>query len=222
MIPVLTVNYQTPDLILNLVTSFRKFYNNPFLIVDGSDEEKYNELKELLKDFENIEIHHFDFNIHHGPGLEYGFKYLKSDQILVLDSDVTILKAGFLEDLIKNLSKEAYGIGDCQFVDDLGYNVGSRKGAHGLKESEMTEGGYRYLHPAIMLVNREVVLQYAMPEKHGAPMLSTMKDIHDKGMSHLLIHSEWVYNDNRNPEKIYVNHPWCSTVNRTGGYHLTD
>lgn len=220
-IPVLTVNYETPDLILNLVSSFRKFYDNQFLIIDGSSQEKYNELKELLKDFENIEIHHFDFNIHHGPGLEYGFKYLKSKQILALDSDVTILNAGFLEDLIKNISKEAYGIGDCQFVDDNGFNVGSRKGAHGLKESEMTEGGYRYLHPAIMLVNRDVVLKYAMPEKHGAPMLSTMKDIHSKGMSHLLIHSEWVYNDNRNPEKKYVNHPWCSTVNRTGGYNLT-
>jgi hypothetical protein len=65
-------------------------------------------------------------------------------------------------------------------------------------------------------------MQYAMPEKHGAPMLSAMKDIHDKGMSYLLIHSEWVFNDNRSTEKIYVNHPWCSTVNRTGGYHLED
>ncbi len=219
MIPVLTVNYNTPDLILNLVSSFRKFYNNPFLIVDGSDADKYNELKELLKDFEEIEIHHFDFNIHHGPGLEYGFKYLKDKQILVLDSDVTILKKGFLEDLKKNLPKEAYGIGDCQFVDEKGWNVGSRKGAHGLRESEMTEGGYRYLHPAIMLVNREIVMQYAMPEKHGAPMLSSMKDIHDKGMSRLLIHSEWVYNDFRNEKKIYTIHPWMGTVSRTG-YNL--
>jgi len=218
-VPVLTVNYETPDLILNLVSSFRKFYENPFLIIDGSSQEKYNELKELLKDFENIEIHNFDFNIHHAGGMAYGFNYLKSKQILVLDSDVTILKYGFLEDLKKNLPKEAYGIGDCQFVDENGFNIGSRKGAIGLRESEMTEGGYRYLHPAIMLVNRDVVLKYAMPEKHGAPMLSTMKDIHDKEMSHLLIHSEWVCNDFRNEEKIYTVHPWMGTVSRTG-YNL--
>lgn len=222
MTPVLTVNYNTPDLIFNLVKSFRQFYNNDIMIVDGSSKELYNEMMNLIKDYNNIEVHHFDYNIHHGPSMAYAFNKIESDQILVLDSDVTILNKGFLEDLKKNLPLDAYGIGDCQFVDEKGFNVGSRKGAIGLRESEMTEGGYRYLHPAFMLINRNVALQYALPIKHGAPMISTMIDIHDKGMSKLLIHSEWVYNDNRNEPKIYYSHPWCSTVNRTGGYHLED
>lgn len=220
MIPVLTVNYNTPDLTFNLVQSFRKFYDNPFFIVDGSTKELYLELLEKLKGFEAIEIHHFDFNIHHGPGMAYGINQLKSKQILVLDSDVTILKKGFLEDLQNNLPKDAYGIGDCQFVDEKGWNVGSRKGAIGLRESEMTEGGYRYLHPACMLINREVAIQYEMPIKHGAPMISTMIDISNKGMSKLLIHSDWVHNDYRNQDKIYIDHPWMGTVSKTGGYNL--
>jgi len=222
MIPLLVINYNTPDLILNLVKSFRQFYENKILIVDGSDRNLYNEMVDLIKGYDNIEIHHFDFNIHHGRGITYGINKLEAKQILVLDSDVTILNKGFLEDLKKNLPLNAYGIGDCQFVDENGFNVGSRKGAIGLKESEMTEGGYRYLHPACMLINRDVALQYEMPIKHGAPMISTMKDIHDKGMSNILIHSDWVYNDNRNERKIFINHPWASTVERTGGYHLED
>jgi GT2 family glycosyltransferase len=219
-IQVLTVNYNTPDLILNLVSSFRKFYDNSFLIVDGSDQEKYNELKELLKDFENIEIHHFDFNIHHGMGLTYGFKFLKSKQILILDSDVTLVNKGFLEDLFSLLPKVAYGIGDCQFVDEKGFNIGSRRGAIGLKESEMTEGGYRYLHPAFMLINREVALQWPTPINHGAPMIETMIAITIANKQNLLIHSDWVYNDNRNEPKIYMSHNWMGTVSRTGGYNL--
>lgn len=221
-IPLLTVNYNTPDLILNLVKSFRQFYDNKILIIDGSSKELYDEMMGLINNYVNIEVHHFDFNIHHGPSISYAFNKLTSSQVLVLDSDVTILNNGFLEDLKKNLPKDAYGIGDCQFVDEKGFNVGSRRGAIGLKESEMTEGGYRYLHPACMLVNRNVALNYDLPIKHGAPMLSTMIDIHNKGMSKLLIHSDWVYNDNRNEPKIYINHPWCSTVNRTGGYNLED
>lgn len=230
-IPVLTVNYNTPDLCYNLVKSFRHFYNNDFVIIDGSDKELFQELNTKLDEFDNITIVHFGHNIHHGPGLAYGFQNIKSDKILVLDSDVEIINKGFFEDLYQNLPGYAYGIGDCQRIITVetdkcdlaheGFNVGSRKGAMGLKESEYTEGGIRYLHPAIMLVNTGIILSYAMPIKHGAPMISTMKDIHWKQKSNILIHSEWVHNDFRNEDKIYCRHDWCGTVNRTGGYNLT-
>lgn len=220
MIKVLSVNYNTPDLIYNMVKSFRQFYNNEIFIVDGSDKEKYEEAKNLLGEFRDIEIHHFATNIHHGPGLDYGFNVMDCDKILVVDSDITFYKNGILELLENELKKESYGIGDIQRVDDRGFNIGSRKGATGLKESDLNIKGYAYLHPALMLINRNIAINWPMPIKHGAPMIETMKAITNMGQEHILQHNEVVHNDFRNKEKMFFDHPWCSTVNRTGGYHL--
>lgn len=220
MIKVLSVNYNTPELIYEMVKSFRQFYDNEILIVDGSNKEKYERAKELLKDFESISIHHFGFNIHHGPGLAYGFHNLDCDKILVLDSDIIIYKGGFLELLENELKKENYGIGDVQRVDYNGFNIGSRKGAIGLKESESKSGGIAYLHPAFMLINRDIALKWPMPIKHGAPMISTMTEIHKAGKDDLLQHCDFINNDFRNEPKQFFRHDWCGTVNRTGGYHL--
>lgn len=219
-IKVLSVNYNTPDLIYNMVKSFRQFYQNEILIIDGSEQKLYEEAKNLLSQFEGVEIHHFSFNLHHGKSMHYGIDVLDCDKILVLDSDITILKGGFLELLEAKLKPESYGVGDIQRVDDRGFNIGPRKGAIGLKESEITGIGYAYLHPAFMLVNREIALQWPMPIKHGAPMIETMKAISKAGKESILQHEEFVYNDFREKEKMFFDHPWCGTVNRTGGYNL--
>jgi glycosyltransferase involved in cell wall biosynthesis len=217
---VLSVNYNTPDLIYAMVKSFRQFYDNEILIVDGSDKKEYEEAKVLLNEFDNIEIHHFNGNIHHGPGMGYAFNAMACDKILVIDSDVIIYKGGFLELLEAELKKESYGVGDIQRVDDRGFNIGSRKGAIGLRESDKNELGYAYLHPAFMLINRNIAINWPLPIKHGAPMIETMKAIHNMGQERILQHCEWIHNDFRNEEKIYFRHDWMGTVNKTGGYHL--
>lgn len=220
MIKVLIVNYNTPDLIYTCVESFRQFYNNDILVVDGSNKESYEETKSKIGHFDNLEIHHFGYNIHHGPGMGYGFATILSNQILVLDSDVLILKGGFLELLERELKKESYGIGDIQKIDNNGFNIGSRKGAIGLRESEENSRGIAYLHPAFMLINKNIAINWPMPVKHGAPMIETMKHIHNMGQEHILQHSDFVHNDFRHEEKIYFRHDWMGTVSRTGGYNL--
>jgi hypothetical protein len=201
-IPVLTVNYNTPEFIERLVTTFRKFYNNKIYIIDGSDKQQYEKLKTL--ELSNTEIWHFGFNIHHGPGLAYGFTHINNDKILVLDSDIIIYKSGFFELLENSLTEGYFGIGDIQIVGRDGVNRNK---------------GIKYLHPACMLVNRDVVLQWPLPIKHGAPMIKTMVAIHDSGKD-ILIHADWVKNDFRNEPKMYLRHNWQGTVNKTGGYHL--
>lgn len=222
MIKVLSVNYNTPDLIYTMVKSFRQFYNNDILIIDGSNQKEYEEAKNLLSEFNDIEIHHFGFNLHHGKSMAYGFNVLDCDKILVLDSDIIILKNGILELLENMLEPEFYGVGDIQRIDDRGYNIGSRKGAIGLKESENEELGYAYLHPAFMLINRNVALQWPLPINHGAPMIETMKTISIAGKENILKHCEEVHEGFRSDKAKYLYHPWCSTVNRTGGYHPED
>lgn len=219
MIKLLSVNYNTPDLIYNMVKSVRQFYDNEILIIDGSEQKLYEQAKDLLKEFEGIEIHHFSFNLHHGKSIGYGIHNIHSDKILVIDSDVIILKNGILELLEDQLKPESYGIGDVQRVDDNGFNIGSRGGAIGLKESEITGIGYAYLHPAFMLINREVALQWPMPINHGAPMIDTMKAITNASRENILEHCEEIHSDFRNENKVYIHHEWMGTVNRTGGYH---
>ncbi|MFA4948734.1 MAG: glycosyltransferase family A protein [Candidatus Krumholzibacteriia bacterium] len=210
MITTLTVNYNTPDFLSRLVLSFRQFYDLPMLIVDGSSDSNYASIRHLLE--YDVTIHHHDHNIHHGPGLAYGFRTIQTDQILILDSDLIVLNPGFVEDLQSKLSPDAYGIGDVQEVDSRGRNI-----KHGFR----TRHGIKYLHPACALINRHIALQYPMPIKHGAPMIETMKEIDRQKLSSKLLQCEsWVTNDFRNNEKIYICHDWQGTVKRTGGYHL--
>lgn len=195
-----TVHYNTPGLVKGMIDSFRKFYDIKFVIIDGSDAQHYEKLKTL--DFVNVEIIHFDFNIHHGPGMAYAFTHLDSDKMLVLDTDVFIHQR-FLEILESRLQRWQYGAGDIQTVNRDGWNVAS---------------GIRYLHPACMLVNRDVVLKWPMPKLHGAPMIDTMTAIHERERDGLLVYVPEV--DTKIHNGMYIEHHYQGTVKRTHGYHL--
>ena len=202
MITALTVNYNTPELLRNLLSSFRKFYCIPYMVVDGSEEKYYNDITRF-KEYFNINIVHFDTNIHHGPGLAYGIKQITTNQILFIDSDITVIKGGFLEDLENKLNSESYGIGDVSDVNEYGVNI---------------PNGIKYLHPSFALINREVALSYPLPVRHGAPMLNAMIG------NPILQHEQWIADDLKNSfykkECKYFQHEWCGTVKRTGGINL--
>jgi len=211
MITALTVHYNTPELLETLLSSFHAFYNMPHIIVDGSDKENCDKIQGFAERF-NVEIYYFGFNIHHGPGMAWGINFIKTEHILLLDSDVRILNNGFVEDLQSKLRPESYGIGDVSMVNEDGINV---------------EQGIKYLHPSCALINRKIALQYRLPIRHGAPMIAAMKDIHEKGVD-ILQHELWVANDlvhsyydkDTIANRVYINHEWSGTVSRTGGINL--
>lgn len=198
----LTVNYNTSHLLDRMLGSFRKFYELELLVVDGSDEKHYSQVQRVAEKY-NVKIHHFGFNIHHGPGLAYGFTQLDDKRIMVIDTDVTFINAGIIERLDSELRDDMYGIGYVQIVNRAGINAPK---------------GIKYLHPAFMLVNKKEFLKWPVPVKHGAPMIETMSAIHDAGKN-LLQHAPYVANDFPNP---YIHHDWQGTVHATGGYHLSD
>lgn len=201
----LTVNYNTPELIDKMLTTFRKFYDLPLLLVDGSSEKKFEELMRVVDRFEDIEVHHFDFNIHHGRGLAYGFNQIDTERVMVIDSDIVFYRGEVIERMNTELSNDKWGIGDISIVNEKGFNV-----KHGIK----------YLHPAFMLVNKDVYEQFPSPVNHGAPMISTMKAIHESGRD-LLVHAPYIYDDFAKRKRFYIEHEWKGTVSRTGGYHLS-
>lgn len=211
-IPVVTVSYNSPDLIAELLGSFRQHYNNPVYVVDGSEPGPLAAIRQVTAAFDNVKLIDFGYNIHHGPGLAYAITHLKfSGPVLFLDSDIRIVRAGFLESLLEHLQPGMYGVGNVQYVNREGFDVTEQPGA------------IPYLHPACMLCNIETMWEWPLPIKHGAPMVATMLALNDAGQRPLLGHVDWVRNDfTTGTEKIFIEHDWQGTVSRTGGYHLEE
>jgi len=208
-IPVVTVSYNAPDLIAALLGSLRQFYpHNPVYIIDGSAPEIAAQIAPIAAQFEHVQFIPFGYNIHHGPGMAWAINHLPlSGQVLFLDSDIEVLKRGFLESMAQLLQPQMYGVGEVSMVSSSGI--------------PNSPDGQLYLHPACMLTNIEVVRQWPMPVKHGAPMLPPMLALHQAGASKLLGHVDWLRNDfsAAPPQRHFIRHDWQGTVRRTGGYH---
>ena len=212
-IPLVTVSYNTPQLLHDLLSSVRRFYANPIHVVDGSDAAHVDQIRAVAAQFEGVHLHVQGYNIHHGPGMAWALRELPlGPRVLVVDSDVVFLRAGLIEALDTALPAGAYGVGALQWVNRGGFNVPAG------------EGAIRYLHPAMMLCNVDELKRWPMPVKHGAPMIEAMTAIHDANLPELLVHMDWVLNDfsRETTEKIYFDHLWQGTVKRTGGYHLEE
>ncbi|NVM79016.1 putative O-linked N-acetylglucosamine transferase (SPINDLY family)/SAM-dependent methyltransferase [Duganella sp. SG902] len=208
-IPMIAVSYNAPDLIASLLSTFRQHYpHNPVTIIDGSAPEIAVQIAPICAQYAGVDFKPFGYNIHHGPGMAWAIENLDlKGRVLFLDSDVEILKRGFLESLDEHLEPQMYGVGNVTPVDENGFSNGPNS--------------MPYLHPACMLTNIEVVRQWPLPVKHGAPMLPPMIALAKAGKSDLLRNVAWVNNDfGDNPaQRIFIRHDWQGTVRRTGGYH---
>jgi hypothetical protein len=209
-IPVISVSYNSAELIEDLLGSLRAHYANPVTIIDGSSEQHYRAIEAVCHRYPNVRFIHFDYNIHHGPGMAWAFQNLDlHGPMLVLDSDIFILKRGFLESMAEQLDEKMYGVGYVNHVNEGGFDV------------DYEAGAIRYLHPACMLVNIEVLREWPMPTRHGAPMTEPMVALHRAGRDDLVKGIAWIKNDflSEGPNH-YLRHDWQGTVKRTGGYHL--
>ncbi|MDZ5460620.1 bifunctional glycosyltransferase/class I SAM-dependent methyltransferase [Azohydromonas lata] len=212
-IPIVTVSYNSPELILGLLSSLRQFYPNPVYVIDGSSAEHQPKIREVAEQFEGVQFIGFDYNIHHGPGMAWAIQNLPlQGPTLILDSDIVVLRDGFVEALQEELQPDDYGVGMVSHVNEDGIVV------------EYSEGMTPYLHPPCMLCNVEVMRQWPMPIKHGAPMMDAMRAMRDAGEStRLLRNVDWVRNDlTDGSTKIFLNHIGRGTVVATGGYHLEE
>ena len=212
-IPFIAVSYNAPDLIENLLRSVRQFYANKIYIIDGSTPEIASAVKSITDRYSNIEFIPFGYNIHHGPGMAWAYQHLDlQGPVLVLDSDVEVLKPGLVEALAEQLKPGMYGVGYVNHVNEGGFDV------------DYEVGAVRYLHPACMVCNIEVVRQWPMPTKHGAPNIEPMLAIHRAGRHALIEGVQWVKEDfsRSDAPKHYLRHDWQGTVMRTGGYHLEE
>ena len=176
---ILIVNYNTPDYIIRLHSQIREYISSEITIniIDGSDEKlkirgdefpQLNKRMELILKEDKFTNHHLiGYNIHHGPGMDYGLKKIQKKYVLILDSDVEVCNKGLLNIFSKNITKEFYTMGRIVTVDDGGNNTHIN--------------GYEYVHPSTMMLDREFYMGFDIPFiKHGAPCLNFMKKINPK------------------------------------------
>lgn len=176
---IVSVNYNTPDLIKELVDSLIETNQVfPLRIIDGSNDKNLKRLNDYLQSVEMQApsiVEHFDYNIHHGPGMDYALESSKYKYVLLLDSDV-IVKKGLIkrfESMINAFPKAVF-YGRRLIVDERGFNIEVSKGP--------TEQ-YDYIHPSCMLVRPD---QYRKIDskftKHGAPCFYMMKLLNEIGL----------------------------------------
>lgn len=212
-ISVITVSYNAPQLINTLLKTLRQHYSNKVYVIDGSEKPKYEEIKLICDEFDAVELIHFDYNIHHGPGMAWAFKNLPiTGKVLVIDSDVIIVNPGFLESMNESLTSDMYGVGYVGRINEEGFDL-----------DDNSDIGIPYLHPACMLCNIDVVRRWPLPVKHGAPMTPTMIAIHNAKQNELLGRIDWLHKDFRSVPPInYLIHDWQGTVKTVNSYSLDD
>jgi len=165
---IVTVNYNTPDLVERLIKSVRTIEGNyQIRIIDGSTGTFLSELKDLVKKYSGVTVDYQGWNIHHGRGMDLALKTSKEDKILFIDSD-NFIKKPIIKLMVAQNSKV---VGWYCFEDVNG--VGTQRVPNG-------ERIYKYYHPSFMLI--DVKFYQESKSKfihHGSPCIQFMMEHQD-------------------------------------------
>ncbi len=159
------INYQTPELTLQAVSSFRRYYPDIFLVLidNGSKDDSVQLLKSNIHPYSHITKFILNsHNIHHGPAMHQAMQICESEFILFLDSDCVVIECGFIEKMIEVIESDVnnYAVGKMVLLNKRGFDV--------------KQNGYKYIRPICMLIRRELYFKIKPFERHGAPCLKNM------------------------------------------------
>lgn len=187
---IITVNYNTPDLMIRLLKSYFKYGYQmyPIHVLDGSDDLRFASMLEQFCRENKVKYTGFGYNIHHGPGLHYGIMSSAEEQLFLMDSDAEFIMSGLFDELVLG---DEFGCGNICLVDKNGFRGGKIK----------------YLHPNCCLISKMKYLESSPFEKRGAPFMTTMNNMKFQ------LRDSWAI------VKKYVNTGSRGTVNRYG-YNL--
>jgi glycosyltransferase involved in cell wall biosynthesis len=168
-ITVISVNFKTPSLIRECVSSFRKHYPTlSYILVDnGGCADSLKIMRKFAK-APTISLIENGRNIGHGPALHQGILASKTPYVFLLDSDTRTDTPGFLELMLARFRKDKklFALGWLRYT-----NV---SGVAGPKQH--LKRGMRYIHPYACLldINKYTVLK--QPFIHsGAPATKLMR-----------------------------------------------
>lgn len=193
------VSYNRADLLRRAYESLRAVSDMPVIIIEGSD--KDSECLEYSRSLvaHNTSILEAPGNIGHGKGMDLGIRQAKTEYVLLMDSDVEILKP--CHDLmiemmnpIDIVGKPCFGCGLVVPVDGNGTNI-----------SPEDPDAIDYLHPYFAVINCEIYCKVPGFVHHGAPCIRTMQYLHTF-KKYSLIHwpelKEYVHHDGRGTRQL--------------------
>lgn len=196
-VTVALINYQTPDLTLNAIESFKSKYSDlPVVLLDNGskDDGKSIELiKNISNRLSNIKAVFLKENIYHGPAMDLIIKkYVTSKYIFFLDSDTVTNREGFLEKmvLLAESDREVYGVGEITHVNKRGFK---------------SKSGTPILLTSYMLLKTDIYHQLNPFIHHGQPTINNFFDALEKGFEL----KEFFISE-------YIEHLWRGTASRYG------
>ena len=159
MMEIVTVHYNTPDLLERLIRSSNAICEYPIRVIDGSDTESMQQATKAICDlFLNVTLEQHGWNIHHGRGLHHAVSTSAFSLVLCVDSEVQLLDGIFRIFKYKTPLE-----GFCCDVNNHGMNVPQGQ-------------GILYLHPELLMVNAD--WYKSQPHHfihHGAPAIDLMR-----------------------------------------------
>jgi glycosyltransferase involved in cell wall biosynthesis len=189
-IEIITVNYNTPDLIDRLIKSVREFEGDyQIRIIDGSDAEPFkSKIVEVCEKYNNVVLQQQGWNIHHGRGLDLGLSTSKYEYCLLLDSD-NYIQQPIIEKMYNGLiENNKMLIGHINYVN----RDGIAKGWHYSPEYPI-----KHYHASLLMIKTEYYLGLrAMGVKfihHGAAGKVLNEYLHDNKISDVVGITFWDY-----------------------------
>ena len=220
-VTVVTVHYQTPDLLRTTVDSFRAVYPDvPYLVFDNGsssastqtltelgeggqwngnkrrDLEEQRDLegqRDLVRQREPVQVHREERNLFHGPALDKAIREMvTTPYCFFLDSDTETRRPGFLEDAMEQLEQ-----------DSKYYAAGRviRVNHRGFKDPD----GFPILLTPYLLLKTEHYRQFPPFVHHGQPGLRHFYDAQRDGFQLIDF-----------PMHEYIDHLWRGTASKFG------
>ncbi len=188
------VNYQTPDLLENAVTSFKRFYPEVHTVIvdNGSKDESSNVIRKLYKEYNLCESLFLKKNLGHGPAMHAIIERAEYEFYFFLDSDTVTKRGGFLEKMLVEFDDPSvYGVGEVGLFNKRGFFD--------------EESGISMLIAAYMLIRSYFYQKLPPFEHHGAPVAQNFYEASKKGY-HMIDF----------PIEQFITHLHCGTVDRFG------
>ncbi len=167
-VTVVSVNFKTPKLIRDCITSFRGRYPKaPYILIDnGGCVASLQVARELGKTVD-VTVVENRVNIGHGPALHQGIALVKTPYVFTLDSDTVTRASGFLEVMLGMFSgnPNLFALGWLRYTNENGV----------ASPHQELKRGIKYIHPHACMLDRNKYLGLNQPFVHtGAPATRLM------------------------------------------------
>ncbi len=150
------VCYNTPNIITTAVNSIKKHVDRVVIVDNSTNVRVIKECDRLKKG--NVDVIHIHKNIGHGPGLNIGITFLRTEYIICMDSDAKLKDKSLIPEMKSMISDNVYGVG---FIEKIVDNID-------------------YLHPYFCMFKRRTYFDYPPFIHHGAPFCRTMIKVDKK------------------------------------------